>query len=109
MADQKALEYLQEEKFLDFNNLVESTPGPIDLTGAHLRAFDLRKANLKTANMAGAYLRATDLRGLDLSEANLIGVSLKDTKISGVLFPASIPAAEIMMSIEHGTRLRANP
>lgn len=106
MSDAKALTLIQEEKALEFNNYVESIGGVVDLTNAHLRAYDLRKFNLKNANLSGAYLRASDLRSLDLSGANLEGSSMKEAKVSGVLFPKDVPAQEIMMSLVHGTRLR---
>ena len=41
MADQRALELIQEERFLEFNNYVESLGGTVDLSGAHLRAFEV--------------------------------------------------------------------
>ena len=68
----------------------------LDLTG-----FDLRKANL-----SGAYLRGAVLAGVDLTGASLHGASLRGARISGCLFPAEIPATEIIMSVEKGTRIR---
>lgn len=106
MSDQRALELLQEERFLEFNNYVESRGGEVDLSGAHLRAYDLRKCNLKKANLQNAYMRSSDIRSVDLSEARLDGASLKEAKVSGTLFPRNLRAEEIMMSLEHGTRLR---
>jgi uncharacterized protein YjbI with pentapeptide repeats len=106
MADNHALMLLQEERFSEFNALVQKLANPVDLSNAHLRSFDLRKSNLTTANLNNAYLRTCDLRGLDLSQANLEGASIKDAKVSGVLFPAALDPTEIMMSLAHGTRLR---
>lgn len=106
MPDQQALVLLQDEKFDAFNQLVERNGGAVDLSFAHLRSFDLRKCNLKKANLTGAYMRACDIRSLDLSEAELDGASMKDAKISGVLFPRSISSFEITMSVQHGTRIR---
>ncbi len=108
MADKHALDLIQEEKYVEFNSLMERTGGEVDLTGAHLRAYDLRKLHLRKANLAGAYLRTSDLRSLDLSEANLEGASIKEAKVSGVLFPRNLSAQEIMMSLMYGTRLRTN-
>jgi uncharacterized protein YjbI with pentapeptide repeats len=107
MADMHALELIQDERILEFNNFVESKGGVVDLSGAHLRAYDLRKCNLRKADLSGAYMRSSDLRSVDLSEANLDGASIKDAKVSGCLFPRTVPAPEIMMSLEHGTRLRS--
>ena len=108
MADRHALELIQEDKVLEFNALVERSGGEVDLSGAHLRAYDLRKYHLKKANLRNAYMRSTDLRSLDLSEADLEGASIKEAKVSGVLFPRSLAAQEIMMSLANGTRLRPN-
>ncbi|MFN8614598.1 MAG: pentapeptide repeat-containing protein [Vampirovibrionales bacterium] len=106
MADQTALGFLQDEKYEDFNRYVDRQGGVVDLTGAHLRSYDLRKCHLKQANLTGAYMRAADLRALDLSEATLDMASFKDAKISGALFPRNISAWELMLSLEHGTRVR---
>lgn len=106
MSEDRALSLAQEERYLEFNQLVEANGGTVDLSGAHLRAYDLKKFNLKQANLSGAYMRAADLRGLDLSQANLTGASIKEAKVSGVHFPESLDPNEIMMSLTHGTRLR---
>lgn len=106
MADQRALDLVQEERHLEFNNLVESTGGQVDLSNAHLRGYDLRKFKLGQANLSGAYLRSSDLRGLDLSKANLEGASIREAKVSGVLFPCNLTPEEINLSLVHGTRLR---
>lgn len=105
MADEKALKLIQEDKHLDFNQYVENLE-IVDLAGAHLRSYDLRKFNLSKANLTDAYMRATDLRGLDLRNAMFYGASLAEAKVSGAFFPENIPANEIMMSLQHGTRLR---
>jgi len=106
MADPRALNLIQEERVLEFNNLVEASNGVVDLTGAHLRGYDLRKCKLRQADLTGAYLRSADLRSLDLSEAKLDGASIKEAKVSGTLFPRSLPPDEIGLSLTHGTRLR---
>ena len=107
MADQHALNLIQEEKFHDFNNLVERTGGVVDLRGAHLRGYDVRKYHLRKADLTGAYLRSCDLRSVDLSEAQLDGASMKEAKVSGTLFPRNLLPEEIRLSLEYGTRLRA--
>ena len=106
MADPHALNLIQEERFTEFNNLMEKTGGVVDLTDAHLRGYDLRKCKLKKADLTGAYLRSADLRSVDLSEAKLDGASIKEAKVSGALFPRNLDPDEIRMSLEHGTRLR---
>lgn len=104
--DRQLLALIQEDRPLDFNRLVEQAGGAVDLTGAQFRGYDLRKFNLTHADLSGAYLRNADLRGLDLSQANMKGASLKDAKISGTLFPDNLPAPEIRLSWEFGTRMR---
>lgn len=108
MADPHALNLIQEEKFLEFNNFVESRGGLVDLTGAHLRGYDMRKCKLQKADLTGAYLRSADLRSVDLSEAKLEGASMKEARVSGVLFPRELSAQEIQLSLAFGTRLRTN-
>ncbi len=108
MADSRALNLVQEEKFVEFNNLVDAQGGKVDLTGAHLRGYDLRKCKLAKADLTGAYMRSADLRSLDLSEAKLEGASIKEAKVSGTLFPRNLAPDEIRISLEHGTRLRVN-
>ncbi len=106
MADAKALELIQEEKAKEYNAYVESLGGSVDLTNAHLRGYDLRKYNLKSADLTGAYLRSSDLRGQDLSMAKLNGASLRDAKVSGVLFSREQSADELTLSLVYGTRIR---
>lgn len=108
MADPHALSLIQEERFLEFNNLADSKGGEVDLSGAHLRGYDLRKCKLRKANLSGAYLRSADLRSVDLCEAQLDGASMKEARVSGVLFPREISAEEIRLSLTYGTRLRTN-
>lgn len=108
MADPQALNLIQEERFLEFNNLMEATNGIVDLTGAHLRGYDLRKCKLRRADLSNAYLRSADLRSVDLSEAKLDGASIKEAKVSGALFPRNLSPQEISLSLTHGTRLRVD-
>jgi uncharacterized protein YjbI with pentapeptide repeats len=105
--DSVLVRLLREEKVDDFNEHVKSSPPQLD--PADLRMVDLRRADLVKANLRGAYLRNADLRGVDLSDADLSGASLHDARISGCLFPASIPAEEITLSISQGTRMRSRP
>lgn len=52
--------------------------GRLDFIGA-----DLRKINLKGAELRGAFLMAANLRDVDLSSADLLGADLRDADISG--------------------------
>jgi uncharacterized protein YjbI with pentapeptide repeats len=77
-----------------------------DLRGANLRGMDLRELDAAGLDLSNAYLRQADLRGLDLSTAKLEGASFHGARISGVLFPPGLEAQEIIMSVQHGTRVR---
>ena len=98
---------LREGRFKEFRR--EVGEGRPDLRNAELRLADLRGAPIGKADLRGAYLRRADLRGLDLIDADLDGASLHSAQISGVRFPRNLSAAEIDMSLRHGTRLRAMP
>ncbi len=51
---------------------------------------DLRKTNLRGADLRGACLIAADLRGVDLSGADFIGADLRDTDLRGANLTNSI-------------------
>ncbi len=109
MADTKILALIQEDRPHDFNHVIENYQGSVDLSGSQFRGYDLRKFNLRTANMRDCYFRHSDLRGVDLSEAQIAGSSFKEAKVSGVMFPISVSADEIRLSLEYGTRIRELP
>jgi len=46
------------------------------------------------------------LPGIDFSNARLEGASINETRISGAFFPAELTADEVMLSANHGTRMR---
>jgi uncharacterized protein YjbI with pentapeptide repeats len=94
-----------EENAGEFNKLVAQGKAP-NLTCQNLSDLDLRAFNLATADLRGCYLRGANLSGLDLSGANLDGASIKNAQISGCLFPKNLPACEIQLSLNHGTRIR---
>ena len=102
--DSELVHLLREEQIDEFN--ARAAQSPPSLENADLHLADLRRAHLAKANLRGAYFRNADLRGVDLSQADLAGASLHDARISGCLFPPSIPADEIMLSVTHGTRMR---
>jgi len=77
-----------------------------DLTACDFRHLDLRGLDADGIDFTGCYFRATDLRGIDFSMARLEGASLNGARISGGFFPIELSAAEIALSIQHGTRLR---
>ena len=82
---------------------------PLDLSNVNLRGADLRRANLRKADLRNAYCHSADLRGVDLSEAKLEGASFHMARVSGAYFPPNVPADEIRLSLEIGTRIRCLP
>lgn len=81
----------------------------IDFSGADLRGVDFRDIDLSRLVLRDAYLRDADLRGCDLRQVDMAGASLERAKIAGAYLPREIEAAEIRLSVEYGTRLRARP
>jgi uncharacterized protein YjbI with pentapeptide repeats len=81
----------------------------VDFTGADLRGIDLRKADLSKIILRDAYLRDADLRGCDLRHMDLEGASFHSARVAGTYFPPNVPATEIQMSVEYGTRIRTIP
>ena len=96
---------LFEENRENFNADVARGLKP-DFRGQNLSDMDLTGFDLHNADLSGAYLRGTTLRGVNLSNANLNGASLRGARVSGCLFPLDLPADEIVMSLEKGTRIR---
>ena len=96
---------LRHDNVQSFNQ-ARASGTPCDLRGCDLRGLDLRGINLTDADLTDAYFRGADLRGIDFRSCQMDGVSLADAKISGCYFPVAIPAAEILLSVTHGIRLR---
>ncbi|MDR1242337.1 MAG: pentapeptide repeat-containing protein [Deltaproteobacteria bacterium] len=96
---------LYEENREKFNALVAAGKIP-DFRNQNLSDLDLRGFELKNLDMSGAYLRGANLSGQDLSQTNLTGASIRNANVSGCLFPKDLPAEEICMSLQHGTRIR---
>ena len=79
--------------------------GPIDMVGGDFRGLDLRELNADGVDFRDAYFRSADLRGIDFRNSSLEGASLAHAQISGAYFPPEL-SAEILMSMNFGTRLR---
>ena len=77
-----------------------------NLQQSDFRSIDLRGLDAVGLDFRGAYFRHTDLRGIDFRGSLLDGASINGAKISGTYFPLNIPAQEILLSLEHGSRLR---
>lgn len=97
---------LRGEEIEEFNARRSAGDDPSILSGINLRGLDLRGAELQGLDLSNCYFRQTDLRGLDLRSCNLQGASLRSAKISGTYFPSDLAPDEIVMSLNHGTRLR---
>ena len=104
--DDPLYQTIREEKIEAFNSQRESMES-IDFHDCDFRGLDLRGLNAKGIDFSGCYFRAADLRGIDFSHANLDGASLASAQISGCYFPKNIEAAEILLSVDKGARMRA--
>ncbi len=87
-------------------NRRRATGTAVDLRGVDLRSVDLRGFDLSELDLTDCYLRQADLRGQDLRTCCLEGASLRSARISGAHFPRQLPAEEIRLSVDLGTRLR---
>ena len=105
--DDPLYQLLRSEKVKDFNQQKPVT-GIIDFHDCDFRGLDLRELDATRINFSGCYFRGADLRGIDFSHSNLNTASIAASKISGCLFPSNIPSQEIIASVEHGMRMRAN-
>ncbi len=107
LLDSPLFRLLHNDDIVGFN-AQKPQEGEIDLREGDFRGLDLRKLDTRGINFSNAYFRGADLRGLDLRHAKLEGASLAHAQISGTYFPAQLSAAEILMSMQFGTRLRYN-
>lgn len=103
--DDPLYKLLLDEKIKEFN-AARAEGKTVDLRGAQLRGRDLRIINVDGLDMRDAYLRGADLRGIDFRNTQMEGVSICEAKISGCFFPRELPADEIRLSLEKGTRMR---
>ncbi|PAV27510.1 pentapeptide repeat protein [Tamilnaduibacter salinus] len=106
--DHPLYQTLRNENIDAFNEARERLETLPDFAHGDFRGLDLRGMHAQGLNMSHAYFRGADLRGIDLSETMLEGASIAGAKISGCLFPRELHADEIVMSLNHGTRMRYN-
>ena len=104
-SDNSMYQLLLEEKIDEFNKK-KSSGETCELAGVDLRGIDLRGLDAAGLDLRDAYMRKTDLRGIDLRDTQLEGASLMAANISGAYFPNNLHPREVIMSVEHGTRLR---
>ena len=96
---------LREGKIDEFNSRKENGE-TCDLASADFRSVDLTGLNAEGLDLSNCYFRMSNLRGIDFSNTHLEGASIHGAQISGVFFPAALDANEILLSLEHGTRMR---
>jgi len=96
---------LREGKMEEFNQRRASGES-CDLTSADFRSVDLTGLNADGLDLSNCYFRMSNLRGVDFSNTRLEGASIHGAQISGTFFPSALDANEILLSLEHGTRLR---
>ena len=105
IKDDPLYQLLRNEDIEGFNAARE-TMDASQLRSGDYRGRDLRKLDAKGLDFSDSYFRNSDLSGIDFRLTNLEGASLLDAKVSGTYFPPELPADEIRLSLETGTRLR---
>tara|TARA_R110000772_G_scaffold149092_1_gene259760 strand:- start:183 stop:527 length:345 start_codon:yes stop_codon:yes gene_type:complete len=106
ISDNPLYRLLRDGKVVEFNQRVAEGE-KAELVGCDFRHISLQNINAAGLDFSNSYFRQADLRGIDFSHCeSLEGASLHGAKISGAFFPAAIRADEILLSLEHGTRLR---
>ena len=99
---------LREGKVSEFNQRIAAGE-KANLTGCDFRHINLSGLITDGLDFSNSYFRQADLRGVDFSHCDsLEGASIHGAKISGAYFPREIRAEEILLSLEHGIRLRYN-
>ena len=96
---------LRDGKIDEFNTRLVNGED-CDLQGADFRNVDLTGIDADGLDLIDCYFRMSNLRGIDFSNTKLEGASIHGAQISGVLFPSALNANEILLSLEHGTRMR---
>lgn len=106
ISDDPLYRLLREGRIDEFNQRVAAGE-QVDLTGCDFRHLNLQGLNTKGLDFSNSYFRQADLRGIDFTEClSMEGASIHAAKISGVYFPKQIQADEVLLSLEHGTRMR---
>lgn len=99
-------ETLRKEDIEAFNSEKSARADLPSFAHGDFRGLDLRGLDAKDLDLSHAYFRGADLRGIDLSLSKMEGASIAGAKISGCFFPSRLEADEIVMSLNHGTRMR---
>lgn len=106
--DDPLYQTLHNENIDAFNEAKARLETYPSFTHGDFRGLDLRGIDASGLDLSHAYFRGADLRGTDFSSANMEGASIAGAKISGCFFPSELHADEIVMSLNHGTRMRYN-
>ncbi len=105
IKDNELYRLLREGEIEEFNSRREKGES-CDLQSADFRGVDLIGLNADGLDLSNCYFRMCNLRGIDFSSTRLEGASIHGAQISGAYFPAALEASEILLSLEHGTRMR---
>lgn len=106
ISDDPLYRLLREGKVDEFNQRIAAGE-QADLTNCDFRHLNLQGMVTKGLDFSNSYFRQADLRGIDFTQCvGLEGASIHAAKISGAYFPKQLRAEEILLSLEHGTRLR---
>ncbi|WP_297797994.1 pentapeptide repeat-containing protein [uncultured Marinobacter sp.] len=106
--DDPLYEKLRSENMEAFNAVKAKLDPLPSFAHGDFRGLDLRGMDAQGLDLSHAYFRGADLRGIDFSESQMEGASIAGAKISGCFFPHQLHADEIVMSLNHGTRMRYN-
>jgi len=106
ISDNPLYRLLREGKIAEFNQRIASGE-KAELSGCDFRHVNLEGLVADGLDFSNSYFRQSSLRGVDFSRCQtMIGASIHGAKISGAFFPEDIRAEEILLSLEHGTRIR---
>ncbi|NQZ53753.1 MAG: pentapeptide repeat-containing protein [Piscirickettsiaceae bacterium] len=106
ISDDPLYRLLRDGKVDEFNQRITAGEKAV-LVNCDFRHINLQGINTEGLDFTDSYFRQADLRGVDFSHCkSMEGASIHAAKISGVFFPKDIHASEILLSLEHGTRLR---
>lgn len=106
ISDDPMYRLLREGQIDEFNQRTAAGE-QVDLTCCDFRHLNLQGLVAKGLDFSNSYFRQADIRGIDFSECiSIEGASIHAAKISGVYFPKQVSAQEVLLSLEHGTRIR---
>ena len=106
ISDDPLYRLLREGKVAEFNQRIAAGE-QAELTSCDFRHVNLQNVITDGLDFSNSYFRQANLRGVDFSHCkSMEGASIHGAKISGAYFPGEVGADEILLSLEHGTRLR---